>query len=124
MILFFEDVKCYREMEFDVMIIKSIVYFECDRDIIKNLCEMVEYFYGRVLEIQELKQIRDILYGVFVEQWNLKDIFKRKAVKLKNNGLNEAVNYVDILVFIVDLKFGDIEKLIVKIEKIFLKESD
>ncbi|ADQ41608.1 hypothetical protein Calkr_2143 [Caldicellulosiruptor acetigenus I77R1B] len=124
MILSLEDVKRYREMEFDVMITKSTVYPERDRDIIKNLCETVEYLYGRVLETQELKQIRDILYGVSVEQRNLKDTLKRKAAKLKNNGLNEAANYVDTLAFIVDLKLGDIEKLIVKIEKILSKESD
>ncbi|WAM36570.1 hypothetical protein OTK01_000344 [Caldicellulosiruptor acetigenus] len=124
MILSLEDVKRYREMEFDVTITKGTVYPERDRDIIKNLCETAEYLYGRVLETQELKQIRNILYGVSVEQRNLKDTLKRKAAKLKRSGLNEAANYVDTLAFIVDLKLGDIEKLIAKIEKILSKESD
>jgi len=124
MILPLEDVKRYREMEFDVMVTKGIVYSECDRDIIKNLCETVEYLYGIVLETQELKLIRDILYGVSAEQRNLKDTLKKEASKLLRKGLKEAANYADTMAFIVDLKLREIEKLIAKIEEILSKECD
>ncbi|ACM61555.1 hypothetical protein B0S90_2831 [Caldicellulosiruptor bescii] len=113
MILKLEDVRSYKEMEFNV---------ECDRDIIKNLCETAEYLYGIVLETQELKLIRDILYGVSVEQRNLKDTLKKEASKLLRKGLKEAANYADTMAFIVDLKLCEIEKLIAKIEEILVKE--
>jgi type III secretory pathway component EscV len=124
MILKLEDVKRYREMEFNVMVTKETVYSECARDIIKNLCETAEYLYGIVLETQELKLIRDILYGVSAGQRNLKDKLKKEVSKLLRKDLKEAANYADTMAFIVDSKLREIEKLIDRIEEILSKECD